>query len=258
MTKLIINADDFGYSKAINYGIIESHIEGVLTSTTMMANMPGFEHAAQLAKDYPTLAIGAHLVLTCGRPVLSKSSLTQGNGGFLSRKDLNEQVGKIDLEAVYQEWDAQIQKLYKAGISLTHLDTHHYVHGLGELYQPMERLSEKYELPMRNCLNVKSKLSNPRLAPADDLWLMFIDEAMKDLSQPYNQVRTKLLNIIEEDVQRFANKNLIEANCHPGFLDTTVMFGSSFTHARMREIELLCDPSLRGLLNEAGFELGTY
>lgn len=40
MTKLIVNADDFGYSKGINLGIIEAHREGIVTSTTLMTNMP--------------------------------------------------------------------------------------------------------------------------------------------------------------------------------------------------------------------------
>ena len=41
MKKVIINADDFGYSSAVNLGIIKSHKDGILTSTTLMANMPG-------------------------------------------------------------------------------------------------------------------------------------------------------------------------------------------------------------------------
>ena len=48
MTKLIINADDFGLSEAVNYGIISAHKTGVVTSTSTMANMPGFEHAMEL------------------------------------------------------------------------------------------------------------------------------------------------------------------------------------------------------------------
>ena len=51
MTKLIINADDFGLSEAVNYGIISAHKTGVVTSTSTMANMPGFEHAMELLKE---------------------------------------------------------------------------------------------------------------------------------------------------------------------------------------------------------------
>ena len=51
LSKLIVNADDFGYSEAVNYGIISAHRNGIVTSTTMMANMPGFDHAVNLLKE---------------------------------------------------------------------------------------------------------------------------------------------------------------------------------------------------------------
>ena len=70
MSLVIINADDFGYSQGINLGIIEAHKNGILSSTTMMANMPGFEHGVELAKNNPKLGIGVHLNLTCGKPLL--------------------------------------------------------------------------------------------------------------------------------------------------------------------------------------------
>ncbi|MEG0276419.1 MAG: ChbG/HpnK family deacetylase, partial [Coprobacillus sp.] len=70
MVKIINNADDFGYSNAINYGIIDCYLNGMLTSTTLMPAMPGFDHAVALAKQNPGLGIGVHLTLTCGRPVL--------------------------------------------------------------------------------------------------------------------------------------------------------------------------------------------
>lgn len=81
--KLIVNADDFGYSKGVNLGIIEAHRAGVVTSTTTMVNMGGFEHAVQLARETPTLGVGIHLVLTCGAPVSHDvPSLTDEHGRF--------------------------------------------------------------------------------------------------------------------------------------------------------------------------------
>lgn len=66
MKKVIINADDFGYSAAVNAGIIKAYQDGVLTSTTLMANMSGRDGAIQLAKENQGLGVGGHLVLTCG------------------------------------------------------------------------------------------------------------------------------------------------------------------------------------------------
>ena len=70
MKKLIMNADDFGLSEAVNYGILKGFQDGILTSTTIMANMPGFDHAVEMAKQHPEMHIGVHLNLTCYKPLL--------------------------------------------------------------------------------------------------------------------------------------------------------------------------------------------
>ena len=61
--RLIINADDFGLSRGANYGIIDAYRNGVVRSTSIMAGMPGFDHAVELLKEYPDLGCGVHLTL---------------------------------------------------------------------------------------------------------------------------------------------------------------------------------------------------
>ena len=39
---LIVNADDFGFTRDVNDGIVEAHRAGILTSTTLMASAAGF------------------------------------------------------------------------------------------------------------------------------------------------------------------------------------------------------------------------
>ena len=68
-TKAIINADDFGLSPGVNRGIVSGFRDGVLTSTTMLVNLPHFEDAVNLARDNPDLPVGIHLSLLWGRPV---------------------------------------------------------------------------------------------------------------------------------------------------------------------------------------------
>lgn len=76
MTKLlIVNADDFGLSPGINYGIIEAHRHGLVTSTTAMMNADGIEHAAAISADFPLLGVGLHFVLSFGAPLSSMPSL---------------------------------------------------------------------------------------------------------------------------------------------------------------------------------------
>ena len=85
MKKLILNADDFGLTRGVNEGIIRAHREGILTSATLMACGPAFDHAVELAKQSPTLGVGCHLVLVGGSAVapLEEVSSLAGKDGRL-------------------------------------------------------------------------------------------------------------------------------------------------------------------------------
>lgn len=67
--KLIVNADDFGFSKAVTDAILDCHSNGIVTSTTLMSNMPFAEYAASKAKVFPMLSVGLHMTLTEGKPL---------------------------------------------------------------------------------------------------------------------------------------------------------------------------------------------
>ena len=74
---LIVNADDFGLSKGQNYGIIEACRNGVVTSTTALVNGAAIDHAAQLSRSTPELAVGMHFVLTLGEPLSPMPGFTR-------------------------------------------------------------------------------------------------------------------------------------------------------------------------------------
>ncbi|CQR71265.1 hypothetical protein SOV_16270 [Sporomusa ovata DSM 2662] len=134
MKQLIVNADDFGLHENINLGIIEGHIRGCITSTSLMAGGSAFNHAAALAADHPQLGIGAHLTLVGGMPVTdpgSIPSLVDSEGmlctsypAFLKKFCL----AGICLDDVHRELTAQVNKILSAGITLTHLDSHQHLH----------------------------------------------------------------------------------------------------------------------------------
>src|ERR1700709_9552 len=67
--RLIFNADDFGFTRDVNEGIVEAHRNGVLTATTLMANGDAFDHAVACAKEAPSLDGGIHLVLVQGTSI---------------------------------------------------------------------------------------------------------------------------------------------------------------------------------------------
>src|ERR1700679_91642 len=134
LSTLIINADDFGLSSIVNRAILTSMEEGLVTSTSMMANMPGFEHAVGLVRVHAKLAgrIGVHLNLTEGRP-LSKPILDcplfcNDQGVFAYQRTPLFFLSKKVREAVYLEFKAQVERMLDAGIKPIHLDSHHHIH----------------------------------------------------------------------------------------------------------------------------------
>jgi len=131
--RLIVNADDFGMSQGITDGILLAHRFGFLTSASLMANMPAAEYAAARAAKMPTLAVGMHLNICQGKPVLAASkvaSLVDGNGDFfppaaLARKLWRGAVSTAEIEA---EFRAQICWAKDHGIEPTHADSHQHMH----------------------------------------------------------------------------------------------------------------------------------
>src|SRR5713101_2744907 len=73
--RLIVNADDFGSSEAVNEAVVRAYTEGVLTSCSLMVTGAAFEHAVRLAHAHPGLAVGIHLVTVMDRAVLAPATI---------------------------------------------------------------------------------------------------------------------------------------------------------------------------------------
>ena len=134
-TRLIVNADDFGLTPGINRAIAELHAAGAVSSATLMARGPAFDDAVQLAAAHPTLGVGCHVVLTDGLPVSDPEDIPTllGPDGKHLRPQLKAFIlalllGRIDAAELVREIVAQIELLQRAGIHVTHLDTHKHTH----------------------------------------------------------------------------------------------------------------------------------
>ena len=148
--RLIINADDFGLTPGVNRAIAELHQAGALTSTTLMATGPAFDDAVAIAHANPTLGVGCHIVLTDGVPVSPPETIPTllGPDGKTFRPSLIDFIqallrGKISEEDIKREALAQIQKLQRAGINVTHLDTHKHTHLFPAVTRPLLQLAER-------------------------------------------------------------------------------------------------------------------
>lgn len=220
MITIIVNADDFGLSHGVNHGVIDSHLYGIVNSATMMMNMPGTEHAIELAKKHPSLKVGIHLVLTCGKPLLEDVlSLVDENGDFKKLSSLKD----ISLAELEREWTAQIDRFIASGLKPTHFDSHHHVHTMEELLPVVQKLAYMYDLPVRT--NGTKKLEGV-VAFADQCLLDFYGDGV---TQEY----------FEGLMERLEDGTTVEIMCHPAYLDNTLLNVSSYTHTRLKELEIL-------------------
>ncbi|WP_409293298.1 chitin disaccharide deacetylase [Peribacillus sp. SCS-37] len=240
--KLIVNADDFGYSKGVNLGIIEAYQNGIVTSATLMANMPGAEHASALAAENPGLGVGIHLVLDCGYPVSKKvPSLIDEKGKFLNTKAVCEQGDPAEIE---RELESQIERFLGFGLKPTHLDSHHHVHGHENVFEIVSRLAYKYGIPIRPVSEslLKSGRHNPSVHYFEP---GFYGE---------NLTNETLIDCIE----RSLSYETAEIMTHPAFLDEAILSGSSYAMPRVREVSILTDPRIKDFIKKQGVELATY
>jgi predicted glycoside hydrolase/deacetylase ChbG (UPF0249 family) len=145
--RLILNADDFGLTRGINRAVEELHAAGALTSATLMANGPAFDDAIAIAHARPALGVGCHIVLTDGTPVspLNTTPTLLGPDRRNFRPSLLNFVrdlwlDRIDPADIEREALAQVLKLQRAGICVTHLDTHKHTHIFPLVAQALHRL----------------------------------------------------------------------------------------------------------------------
>jgi chitin disaccharide deacetylase len=133
--RLIVNADDFGLTNGVNRAIVDLNCAGVLTSSTLMARANATEAAIDLARACPALGVGCHVVLVDGEPVspaVEVSSLIDSKTGsfrislvsFL-RRLLTRRIRPADIET---EARAQIERLQRRGVHITHIDAHKHTH----------------------------------------------------------------------------------------------------------------------------------
>jgi predicted glycoside hydrolase/deacetylase ChbG (UPF0249 family) len=128
---LIINADDFGLSTDVSGAILSAFQEDLISTTSLMVNMPGFEEACKLARAGKLeKRVGLHLNLSEGRPLTSAIlDLPRFcRDGLFRGRPRAFRLSAAEARAVEEELEAQMQACLQQGIRPIHLDSHHHVH----------------------------------------------------------------------------------------------------------------------------------
>ena len=152
--RLIVNADDFGLTPGVNRAIAELHAVGALTSATLMANASAFDDAIHVARECTSLGVGCHIVLVDGTPVSDPSTIPTllGPDRRTFRRSLSDFAlavlrGAVRSDEIAREALAQITKLQRAGIVVTHADTHKHTHILTRVAAPILSVLEQTSIP---------------------------------------------------------------------------------------------------------------
>jgi len=270
LIQLIVNADDFGLTPGVSRGIIAAHKDGIVTSTTLMVNMPAATEAVAMARDCPGLHLGLHLVVTAGKPVLPPEqvpSLVDAQGRF--RKGFRALREFAKPAEVALEWEAQLDRFIDlVGRLPTHLDSHHDAHlapGLTEIAVAMAKRRGVKAMRVVFPRDLPWQTSLLRLDPTDLIYARYAGRAARIIEESGldHPARTIGLIRLREEMTvalaagwlRSLRKGSAEFITHPGFVDDQLRSISSLTDKRERELAILTDPRLRQVVEERGIAL---
>ena len=220
MTKYcIVNGDDFSASSGTNRGIVKAHLEGVLTSTSLMVDMPYAEEAARLCRDVPLMSVGIHVMLTSEdcTPLIDFSSPVQCHA-------------ELD-----RQWDRFVELM---GMPPTHLDAHHNMHRDPLLAPHFVEWANHHELPLRENSQVKYFSS-------------FYGQWDGESHLEHISVENICVMLATEIGDGFT-----ELSCHPGYVDPA--FETDYSVERETELKTIRSPLVRQTMKDLGIELISY
>lgn len=258
MKYLIPNADDFGYTRDVNDGIIHAHRQGILTATTIMATGSAFDHAAALARENRTLDVGVHLVLVG----------SEGLPATVFQLARQIALGRI---SIFDELARQVRKVRNAGIWPSHLDTHKHTHLLPPVLSAVARIASEFQIPW-----VRRPFDLPLNGGGIPWQRRTVSKALGFARLGFHRVLTRhgcrttdyfagfqmtghydaaelarLIRQLPEGVTEFM--------CHPGFCTQELQASHTrLKESRRRELDALTSTVVRKAMEESNVTLARY
>ncbi len=248
--RVVFNADDFGSHPRISRGIIKAMQQGVVRSTTVLANMVTDEELSWLAK-MPDISVGAHLNLTKGTPVTPfPRDFLDEHGGFSKKLVFSPAGGPVlPAGAVREELGAQIGRLEENGLSPDHLDSHHHIHGFASVLDVVVRLARERGLAVRAISPWMSDFLAAAGVPRPD---RFIDSFFGKNNISQERLENMLRDALKSGV------STAEVMCHPGYSEGLPEGHTMYRKERELELETLSSPELMKWLKDEGIEVTRY
>jgi predicted glycoside hydrolase/deacetylase ChbG (UPF0249 family) len=242
---LIVNADDFGRTPGVNAGTIEAHLNGIVTSATVMvlekSARQGIREALERA---PQLSLGLHFVITGGgSPASAAASVpTLAPGGRFVR-NAEAMAETIPEEEIRRELLAQLALFeLAAGRPPSHIDSHHHAALHASVQATFAAVAQGRGLPVRaSSPRARDELRAAGLKVPDFFLKSFYRDGVS-----FEKLAALLFNVPH---------GTTELMCHPGHADEALLQGSSYAKEREKELEILCDAAVRDVVEKNGIEL---
>lgn len=241
MKYLIVNADDYNLTEDVSRGIIEASRNGIVTSTTVMVNIPGFDKTLNLLLN-SSVSAGIHFNLTFGEPVCNDvPGLVNKEGRFNRRFEIEPE----HISQVVREIDAQYNRFLASGIKPSHFDSHHHVHTKPELKKIFFDFACEKNLPMRSRAGLhKDETSEQNIKTPDYFYENFYGDRATVSTMEY------ILKHLKDGVS--------EIMCHPGYKSKSLEEISSYTCNREKELSVLTDTEILKLVDYLDIKLINY
>lgn len=247
---LLVTSDDFGVTRSVNQGILKGFTHGVLKSTNFMATTPWFLEAVRLSKEHQ-FDVGVHLTLTCEwsnmsySPITNAPSLVDELGYFL--KDYPDLLTQLDMEEVRAEYRAQIERVIKAGIIPTHVETHMLpplTFPNAEIYRELTDVVE----------SVVAEYGLIYTYAARNGALTYFDDAFEITQKSYQQV-TERLSQYDAGIYHIISHCALDEASQRALSDPAEGVYRWAAKCRQDDLDMITSPRFKDFLAENNFEL---
>lgn len=244
--RMLIRADDLGWTEAINYGIAKTVKEGIIGSVGLMPNMPAAVHGWSLLAG-EKICIGQHTNICVGKPLTDPKkipSICQENGMFKpSRAYRNAERDFVVLDQVVLEIEAQYQRFVElTGRQPGYFEGHAVASN--NFFKGLEIVAQRHGLPL-----LPMTMDKPVRFRNTTLYV-----SMDSMKPDYDPIAS-LKAAAEKD---YGPDGCCMFVCHPGYLDDEILRTSSLTMPRVKEVAMAVAPDVKSWLDNNGIMLVTY
>lgn len=270
--KVIINADDLGISPGVNRGIVETHLNGILNSASLMVNARYAEDAIGRVRALPDLKMGLHISLISGKPVSPAKEVPTliDEKGYFPKRGINLICkllfnGQRMLRDIAKEIRAQIELMESFGLKIEHIDSHDHIHIFPSIMDLVIPLAKEFKIPRIRYANQRIFVTKNLPAILKSNLLSFLSSFSKarlvNSGIPFCEYSWGIAesgNLDEKALTKIIHslgEGTNEVVCHPGYVDKELLDIFPVVYHWEEELRALTSPRVKALIRDYGIEL---